>query len=242
MDNHDAAIQFIDVNYSVEDTSILKNLTGIFPKAKITTIVGPSGAGKSTLFRLCNCLRSPNSGEIYINGKRISDYDPITLRKMIGLALQNAPMISGTVWNNLELPLKLQGKQLIEEEAKRLLLLVGLEEKFLFHKVGDLSGGQRQKVSIARTLVNRPKVLLLDEITSSLDRVSQHEIEELIVKINKEFSTTVIWITHNLQQAINVSDYTWVLMNGELVEAGDASILTSPTNERVQQFVKGESF
>lgn len=149
-------------------------------------------------------------------------------------------MIDGTVFDNLSLPLKLQGKQLEEAEAKRLLNLVGLEEQFLSHGAKDLSGGQRQKVSIARTLVNRPEILLLDEITSALDRISQQDIEELIMNINKKFGTTIIWITHNLDQAVKVADYTWVMIAGEVVETGDISVLTAPKNERVKLFVKGE--
>ena len=232
-------IQLNHVNYFDGDVHILKDITGSFPEGKITTLVGPSGAGKTTLFRLCNGLISPKSGEIYIKNKPITDYEPTTLRRNIGLALQSATMISGTVFSNLALPLTLQGKQLKEEKAKELLRDVRLDEEFLYRNVKDLSGGQRQKVSVARTLVNRPKVLLLDEITSSLDRVSQQDIEELIVKINQKYRTTIIWITHNLQQALSVGDYTWVMMNGEVVETGETSLLDNPQDERVKQFVEG---
>lgn len=235
-----AAIALKNVSYRADGQAILKNITGIFPLGKITTLVGPSGAGKSTLFRLLNGLKSADSGDIHIFGQSISEYDPISLRRLIGLALQNAPMVSGTVMDNLQLPLKLRSEQMSEKEALELLNLVGLEEKFLYHYVQDLSGGQRQKVSIARTLVNRPKILLLDEITSSLDRVSQQDIEELIMRINKTKEVTILWITHNLEQALHVGDYTWVMMNGELVEAGDISLLHEPKTEAVRQFVKGE--
>ncbi|MCM3397415.1 phosphate ABC transporter ATP-binding protein [Oceanobacillus profundus] len=237
--SNNTVIQLNHVNYFDGDVHILKDITGSFPEGKITTLVGPSGAGKTTLFRLCNGLISPKSGEIYIKNKPIMDYEPTTLRRNIGLALQSATMISGTVFSNLALPLTLQGKQLKEEKAKELLRDVRLDEEFLYRNVKDLSGGQRQKVSVARTLVNRPKVLLLDEITSSLDRVSQQDIEELIVKINQKYRTTIIWITHNLQQALSVGDYTWVMMNGEVVETGETSLLDNPQDERVKQFVEG---
>jgi len=149
-------------------------------------------------------------------------------------------MISGTVLQNLNLPLELQGKKLSESDAIELLDDVGLDESFLHRKSKDLSGGQRQKVSIARTLVNRPQILLLDEITSSLDRTSTQEIEELIVKINQKYRATIIWITHNLQQALTIGNYTWVMMEGEVVETGESKFLQSPTNDRVKRFVKGE--
>ena len=237
---NDAAIHLDHVYFSIDGKSILKNITGSFPKEKITALVGPSGAGKSTLFRLLNGLRTPDKGEIYIHGKRITEYNPIELRRNVGLALQNAPMIDGTVFDNLALPLTLQGKQLSEKEAIYMLELVGLEEEFLQHEADELSGGQRQKVSIARTLINRPQILLLDEITSALDRVSQQEIEELIMRINEKYNPTILWITHNLQQAKKVAQFVWVMMDGEVVEMGDISILDAPTSDRVLQFVKGE--
>ncbi len=236
----DAAIRFVNVTFSDKEMIILKNITGYFPRGKITTIVGPSGAGKTTLFRLCNGLLSPDSGEIIIQGKAIEEYDPIRLRRLVGLALQSAPMINGTVRDNLALPLNLQGKELSEAEAVKFLGLVGLDKKFLHHSVKDLSGGQKQKVSIARTLLNRPKILLLDEITSSLDIGSRQEIASLIKQINQNFGTTIAWITHNLQEALEVGDYSWFMMNGEVIESGDTSFLKSPRDERTLAFTKGE--
>jgi len=234
------AVHFQQVHYSVEDVHILKEITGSFPEGRITTLVGPSGAGKSTLLKLCNGLLSPDSGEIFIKNIHINSYEPVQLRRLVGIALQSAPMIRGTVMNNMALPKVLQGQTLPEQEATELLDDVGLETDFLYRSIKDLSGGQRQKVSIARTLVNRPRILLLDEITSSLDRSSTQEIEELIVKINQKYGVTIIWITHNLQQAIQVGDYTWVMMEGEVVETGESELLKAPENEKVQRFVKGE--
>ncbi|WP_138417698.1 phosphate ABC transporter ATP-binding protein [Aquibacillus sediminis] len=220
--------------------TILKNITGMFPEGQITTIVGPSGAGKSTLFKLCNGLQSPDAGEIMISDKPIVDYEPIELRRHVGIALQQATMIRGDVMENLNLPQQLQGKQITEQRAKELLEVVGLKQDILHRDSKDLSGGQRQKLSIARTLVNYPKILLLDEITSSLDRVSQQDIEHLIQKINKKYGTTMVWITHNLEQALTIGNYTWVMMEGEVVETGESSLLKDPKDKRVKQFVKGE--
>jgi len=233
------ALHFHDVNYSIGDIHILKNITGSFPKGKITTLVGPSGAGKTTLLKLCNGLIPSTSGHIFIHDKSISTYEPVDLRRHIGIALQSAPMIKGTVYHNLALPMELQGKKLPERDAIKILEDVGLDVQFLHRETNDLSGGQRQKVSIARTLINRSEILLLDEITSALDRTSLHEIEELIVKINRTYGTTIIWITHNLEQALSIGDYTWVLMNGQVIETGESDLLNSPTNEFVKQFVQG---
>ncbi|MFS0823280.1 phosphate ABC transporter ATP-binding protein [Bacillus sp. 1P02SD] len=234
------AIHFNRVDFHADNKHILKNITGSFYEGTITTLVGPSGAGKTTLLKLCNGLLTPSSGEIYVKEKNIDTYDPVALRRIVGIALQNAPMVNGTVFQNLALPQTLQGAKLEEQTAKDLLEDVGLEEEFLHRDVRDLSGGQRQKVSIARTLVNHPKIMLLDEITSALDRVSKTEIEELIVKINQKYKVTMIWITHNLQQAIDIGNYVWVLMEGEVIETGESTLLKSPTHEKVRQFVKGE--
>lgn len=234
------AIHFNRVDFHADEKHILKNITGSFYEGTITSLVGPSGAGKSTLLKLCNGLLSPNSGEIYIKEKDIQTYEPVELRRAVGIGLQNAPMVNGTVYHNLALPMTLQDKELLEKTAKDLLEDVGLEEEYLNRDVRDLSGGQRQKVSIARTLVNHPQILLLDEITSALDRISKHEIEELIVKINQKYNVTIIWITHNLQQAIEIGNYVWVMMEGEVIETGESTLLKSPNHEKVKQFVKGE--
>ncbi|MFC4711580.1 phosphate ABC transporter ATP-binding protein [Planococcus dechangensis] len=233
------AIHFQHVDFHIGDIEILKDITGSFPQGRITTLVGPSGAGKSTLLKLCNGLISPASGEIFVKDKAIGEYDPVELRRMVGMALQSAPMISGTVYENLNLPLELQGQQLAKEDALELLEDVGLKSDLLERKVKDLSGGQRQKVSIARTLVNKPEILLMDEITSSLDRASKLEVEELISKINRKYKTTIIWITHNLQQALEIGDYTWVMMDGQVVETGESSLLEDPKEPRAKEFVKG---
>ena len=236
---YEPALHFHSVDYSIENIHILKNITGSFPKGQITTLVGPSGAGKTTLLKLCNGLIAPSSGEIYIHDEQITTYEPVKLRRHVGIALQSAPMIKGTVFQNLALPLELQGKQLNEQDAIETLEEVGLEKQYLHRKAEDLSGGQRQKVSIARTLMNHSEILLLDEITSALDQTSLHEIEALIVKINKKYKTTIIWITHNLEQAISIGNYTWVMMDGEVIETGESNLLKSPTNSRVKNFVQG---
>lgn len=234
------AIQLKEVSFSDEGTLIVQQITGTFYEGKITALIGPSGAGKTTLFKLCNGLIPADSGEIYIKGQPIDSYDPQQLRRTVGIALQNAAMIPGHVMDNLALPLKLQHETLSEETALTLLHDVGLDDSLLYRNISDLSGGQRQKVSIARTLVNKSPILLLDEITSSLDRISRRDIEELVVNINKKYKTTIIWITHSIEQALEIGNDAWVLMNGELVESGDVSFLNNPSNPRVREFLKEE--
>lgn len=221
------AIRFDHVDYKIDDTKILKDINHGFNQGEITTLVGPSGAGKTTLIRLCNGLISPTKGRIYIHDQPIDEYNPVDLRKKVGMVMQGVTMLKGTVRENLAIPLKLQDKTLTDEEASRLLDMVGLPASFLDKNSNSLSGGQKQRISIARSLVNRPSVLLLDEITSSLDTVSQQEVESLIKRINEEYKTTIVWITHNLRQALNIGDYSWVMMDGEVIETGKERISKS---------------
>lgn len=233
------AIQFVNVVFSVKDKTILQNITGTIYQNKITALVGPSGAGKSTLLKLCNGLISPTAGDILITGNNISSYSPVALRRKVGIALQSAPMIRGTVYDNLTISKNLQGKELTEQEAIQFLQMVSLDASFLHKNIDDISGGERQRISLARTLVNDCDILLLDEITSALDHRTVHEIEQLIQRIQEEKSLTIIWITHDMEQAKRVADDVWVLIDGELEEAGSTAILHDSKNERVQQFLQG---
>jgi len=237
---YEPAIHFKDVRYSIDGNPIIGPITGSFPAGQITTLVGPSGAGKTTVLKLCNGLLSPDAGEILVEGRPIGSLEPTALRRKVGMALQDAPMVNGSVYDNLALPLRLRKKELSETDAVSWLEDVGLPADYLHKKATELSGGQRQKVSIARTLVNHSDILLMDEITSALDRGSKREIESLITRINEKYGTTIIWITHNLEQAISIGDFTWVLVAGELVETGESRILEKPADERVRRFVKGE--
>ncbi|SOC43454.1 ABC transporter ATP-binding protein [Ureibacillus acetophenoni] len=240
MDNLETSIQFQNVSYQRNETIILNNVSGDIYKGKITALVGPSGAGKTTLLKLCNGLISPTNGDILVEHKHITDFEPTSLRRQVGIVLQNAPIIRGSVFENLALPLKLQKKNLSKDEATAMLTTVGLEDSFLNRDASDLSGGQKQKLAIARTLINRPKILLMDEITSALDPISTNEIEQLIVNIKEKYGVTIVWITHNIEQAKELGDFIWVMMKGQLIESGDHSIFSSTRNIKVQQFFEGK--
>lgn len=220
-----SALQLTQVSFQTEERHILTNISGVIQNGRITTLVGPSGAGKTTLLKLCNRLISPTNGQITFKGEPIETITPTTLRKQIGIVLQSAPVIRDTVQANLVLPRKLHNEPVTDDEIREMLQLVQLDAKLLKQPATKLSGGQKQKLAIARTLMNKPEVLLLDEITSALDPTATREIEELIQAINKKYGTTIVWITHNIEQAKAISDDVWVLAAGELIAAGDKSIL-----------------
>ncbi|WP_301107886.1 phosphate ABC transporter ATP-binding protein [Sporosarcina sp.] len=237
---YEPALHFQRVSFGTATTKIIDEVTGSFPKQQITVLVGPSGAGKTTLLKLCNGLLNPTSGEIYLEGKPIKEMAPTDLRRRAGIVLQQTPMIDGSVYDNLALTLRLQGKELSQEEAYDILDQVGLERKYLQSDSDSLSGGQRQKVSIARTLLNKSEILLLDEITSALDPSSLHEVEELIRNLHKVYGITVVWITHNLEQARRMGHYAWIMMDGKVKETGEISVLEHSEKPEVQSFLRGD--
>lgn len=230
-------ITFEDVQYK----HILRDISGAFKEGKITTLVGPSGAGKSTCLKQINGLISPDSGRIRYRGEDLEQMNLVELRKQIGMAFQSAPMLSGSVMDNLSLPKTIFHETLAPDEAKRLLAQVDLHVD-LKQPVKELSGGERSRLAIARTLVNQPDVLLLDEITASLDFRMVKEIEQLIQRLQRELQVTVIWITHDLDQARRVSEEVWFLKDGQLLEQGDVSLLEPDgTRPDIEAFLKGES-
>ena len=235
-----AEVEFRNVSKSFtnqqETVAVLKEVSGKIEKGSIVTMIGPSGSGKSTILSLSNLLQTPDEGEICIQGKEVRKWDIQELRRRVGIAFQSAPMLSGTALDNLTLPLQLQGVTL--ENPMKYMEYVGLTEDLLSREAKELSGGQRQRLSLARTLVNEPVVLLLDEVTSALDPQSARDIEELILRINREQQTTILWVTHDLSQAERVSDQTWLIVDGRVVEAAPTKqFFAEPKEEQTKQFL-----
>lgn len=241
MNYQDDAISFHNVSYAVNGQSILTEITSSFSTGKITTLLGPSGSGKTTILKLCNGLLSPVSGDIAIQGEPIHDYEPTFLRRKVALALQESPMIPGTVYDNLVLPFQLQGEKLLESQAKQALSDIGLPSSYLHHDSDDLSGGQKQRVALARTLMSDADILLLDEVTSGLDQEAMYAIEQLIASWQLSRDATIIWITHDIAQAKRVANRMWLLTAGKLIEAGDIQLLDTSKKPEVRHFVQGDS-
>ncbi len=232
-------IEFQHMTFTRQDETILCNISGSFQEGTITALIGPSGSGKTTLLKMINGLLSPASGTITILNKRIESYNPIELRTIVGIALQDAPVIRGTVFENLALPYSLKGKTFTKQQATDYLHYVGLDGSFIHRDASDLSGGQRQRLSLARTLVNEPKVLLLDEITSALDPTAASEIEQLIKKITYEKRVTTVWITHNSKQALSMSDTIMLMDSGKIVLVAPTDQLTDEQHVILAPFLNG---
>lgn len=232
---------------------VLKNINMKIEERAVTAIIGPSGCGKTTFIRCLNRMHEivPGarvSGKVLFNGVNIYDngVDPVMVRRKIGMVFQKPnpfPMMS--IYDNAAAGLRLNGvrdKKTIDAAVRRSLELANLwdEVKDDLNKSGaSLSGGQQQRLCIARALVVEPEVLLMDEPCSALDPVATAKIEVLIKKLIENY--TVVIVTHNMQQAARVSDYTAFLYLGELIEYGPTKqIFENPRNELTERYLTGE--
>lgn len=205
----------------------------------ITTLVGPSGAGKSSLLHLLNRLDEPDEGSILYQGRDLRQWDVVELRRSVGLVLQTPVMLRGTVEHNVGAGPHLRGEALPRERAAELLRLVGLEPGLLERHAAGLSGGEQQRVSLARTLANEPRVLLLDEVTAALDPGSARDVEDLIVGLTRRLALTAVWVTHNLAQAERCGQRLVLMAHGRVAEsAATAAFFAGPASEEGRLFLE----
>jgi phosphate transport system ATP-binding protein len=234
------------------DFHAVKGITVTYPEKTINAIIGPSGCGKSTYLRCLNRIHeeiegAKTTGEVLLEGKNIYDkrVDVVDVRKRIGMVFQKPnPFPSMTIFDNVIAGLKLQGvnkKSILIETAELCLKKAALwdEVKDKLNSLGtSLSGGQQQRLCIARALAVNPPVLLMDEPTSALDPIATAKIEELMTEIKRDY--TVIIVTHNMQQAARISDYTSFFIYGNLIEHGLSSdIFTNPKVKQTEDYISG---
>ena len=206
---------------------------------EVLALVGPSGAGKSTLLRLLNFLETPTAGTILYQGKAITGHVPLEIRRQVTMVFQRPALRRATVRENVAYGLRLRGISLdgaVDEMMERLGLL-----PFARQPAHTLSGGEMQRVAVARALLVKPRVLLLDEPTANLDPYNVGLIEEIIRADNAARGTTIILATHNIFQARRLAQRTGLLLSGKLVELADTtSFFNSPADPRTAAFVRGE--
>ena len=245
----DSAFEIRDVNLSYGEKHVLKNINIDLYKNKVTAFIGPSGCGKSTLLR---CLNRMNdliddcniTGSIKYNNEDINEINPMLLRTNVGMVFQNPNPFPMSIYDNIAYGPRCQG---IKNKAKLNEIVVdSLKKAAIYDEVKDrlkdsalaLSGGQQQRLCIARTIAMNPDVILMDEPTSALDPIATLKIEELIDELKKEF--TIIIVTHNMQQATRVSDYTAFFMLGEIVEYNLTSeLFKNPKEKKTEDYITG---
>jgi putative ABC transport system ATP-binding protein len=189
---------------------------------EVLVVVGPSGAGKSSFLRLLNRLDEPTSGTVRLEGTDYRQIPPRDLRRRVGMVTQTAYLFPGTIAGNLRFGSEQQGIELPETTSDVLLIQVGLAGR-AGEDVAHLSGGEAQRVSVARALATTPAVLLLDEPTSALDAEAKDGIEKLILTVQKQNGLTCVMVSHDLAQAARVADRIMVMKNGRLDKIGTAS-------------------
>ncbi len=244
-------IQNLSVSYE-KDKYAVADVTVNIKKNIITAIMGPSGCGKSSLLRALNRMHElyPNietRGKIFLNDIDISKLSNIELRRKIGMVFQSPnPFPSMSIYDNVIAGYKLNGirqkrakrDEIVEKSLKDVALWDEVKDS-LYKKGNFLSGGQQQRLCIARALAFQPDVILLDEPASALDPVSTSKIENLLVKLKKEY--TIVLVTHNMAQAARISDYSMFLYLGELVEYGETKeLFTNPSDKRTEKYLTGK--
>ncbi|NWF77200.1 MAG: ABC transporter ATP-binding protein [Chloroflexi bacterium] len=238
-------IELVGLSHRYGSREVLKGLNLSIGKGEVFAVIGPTGAGKTTLLRIIDLLEVPSAGEVYFDGKRVpgSRKQRLEIRRRMSFVHQKPQVFNLSVYDNVACGLRWRGeeKHRIAEKVDLILKMVGLEG-YKNRNARTLSGGEAQRVALARSLVLEPEVLLLDEPTANLDPVSSAKIEQVISYVARQHNTTMIMSTHDMSQGRQLADRIGVLIDGRLVQTGNADdIFYSPKNEEVANFVGVEN-
>ena len=214
-----AAFDFQRVSVVRAGRRILDEVTGWIPAEGITVVSGPSGAGKTTLLRLCNRLEIPDEGSVLYRSRPLDELDPLVLRRRVGMVFQRPTPFPGSVASNLAVARPDAGA----EELTAVLKRVALDPRLVGQEARTLSGGELQRLCLARTLVTEPEALLLDEPTSALDEQPKRVFEKTARELADE-GITIIWVTHDDAQASRVADRICHLRDGHLTGAPEGEV------------------
>ncbi|MFF0339510.1 ABC transporter ATP-binding protein [Kribbella sp. NPDC004875] len=236
-------IEFEDVTKQYPDGTVAVDTLSLrIPSNQITVFVGPSGCGKTTSLRMINRTIERTSGTISIDGEDINAKDPVTLRRGIGYVIQNAGLFPHkTVVDNIATVPKLLGwdKRKAHSTAMELLERVGLDLKMAERYPAQLSGGQQQRVGVARALAADPAIMLMDEPFSAVDPIVRHQLQEELLRLQRDIGKTIVFVTHDIDEAIKLGDNVAVLqVGGKLAQfAPPAELLAHPVDDFVRGFV-----
>lgn len=208
-------LDFRNVSFANDGKTVLRNVSFVVEAGDFISIVGSSGSGKSTLLRLCSYLISPTSGDVFYKGANMTGYSPTELRKSISYCFQLPYLFGSTVKDNLDFPFSIRNIPFNEARVKELFLLFNISTTLLNADVQNLSGGEKQRIALVRTLLFLPEVLLLDEVTSALDAENTRMVEDAISSLNKG-GITVLWITHDPEQSQKYANKIITLEAGEI--------------------------
>ena len=237
-------IEYKHVALRYTDKDILKDVNLRIEDGEFMVLVGPSGSGKTTMIKMINRLLEPTDGNIYMDGKRIKDYDERELRLSTGYVLQAIAIFPNlTVAENIALipEMKGWGQERVASKTVEFLEKVGLPASdYADRKPHELSGGEQQRIGIVRAIIGEPKILLMDEPFSALDAISRKQLQALTKDLHKEFGMTTIFVTHDTDEALKLGDRIAVLQEGEIVQVADPeTILAQPANDFVADLFGG---
>lgn len=223
-------------------TDVVKNLNLTIQDGELVILVGESGCGKTTTMLMLNKLIEPTGGEILIDGKNINSFDKLKLRRNIGYVIQNIGLFPHkTIEDNVATVPRLekQPKEDIYERVKTLMQMVGLPHEEYAHRYPrELSGGQQQRVGVARALANNPDLILMDEPFSALDPITREQLQDQLIKLHAELGKTIVFVTHDIDEAIKLGDKIAVMQSGKIVQFDTPEeILKNPVNDFVATFV-----
>lgn len=206
-----------NLTFQGDNKKIIDDISLKVDKGDFISIVGPSGSGKSTFLKLVADLISPSSGELFCKGKNYLDYEPTDLRKNIMMVFQTPYLFGDTVLENLRFPYEIRNKKIDKKRISELFSEFSMSEDFIHKDVNNLSGGEKQRIALIRSLIFEPEILLLDEVTSALDVKNTELVEKIIEKRNKN-GKTVMWITHDLEQSEKYANKIIEIKKGKLTK------------------------
>jgi osmoprotectant transport system ATP-binding protein len=236
-------IEFQQVDKVYDDGfHALKNINLKINKGELTVFIGPSGCGKSTTMKHINRLISASSGKVLINGEDITRKNPVELRRKIGYVIQNVGLFPHmTIAKNVAVvPHLLKWEQSkIDKRVHELMEMVNLDPEVFGHRYpSELSGGQQQRIGVIRALAADPDIILMDEPFSALDPISREQLQDELIRLQQELQKTIIFVTHDMNEAIKIADTIVLMKDGEIVQTGSPeSILRHPANDFVRKFI-----
>ncbi|MGQ8708666.1 iron efflux ABC transporter ATP-binding subunit FetA [Serratia sp. TSA_198.1] len=203
-----------DIHYQIDDQVILDSVSFGLKQGEFKLITGPSGCGKSTLLKIVSSLIDPTRGKIIFDGKPITDMSPEAYRQQVSYCFQTPALFGDTVYDNIALPYLIRKQKPDEQKMKADLTRFGLAENKLKKSVNELSGGEKQRISLIRNLQFMPKVLLLDEITSALDEENKRNVNEIIHQLVSQHGVAALWVTHDKDEIKHADDVITLSAHG----------------------------
>lgn len=234
-------IEFKHVQKKYDGKYVIDDLNLAIKKGEIFVLVGPSGSGKTTTLKMINGLSKPSAGDIYFKGKSLNEYNLQKMRWNMGYVLQQIALFpTMTVKQNIEVIPEMLGweKQKRADRVDELLQKVGLSPDIYRDRMSrELSGGEQQRIGIIRAIAASPDVILMDEPFSALDPISRNSLQELVLSLHEELGTTIVFVTHNMEEAIKLGDRIAFMKDGEIIQCDTPEqLLMNPKNDYVQHF------